>query len=129
MVSLGTLPAERGVSQSAITNNPRKVLQPAIQQSSTSATIVPPLSGSLVSSKKGTRKKKTSAAAAAYFEHSDRGSSGEMKQEYNRRIGRPNLTIKPGGDSRFDSNSHGRSAAESATEELPDGRVINKAYM
>jgi hypothetical protein len=30
MVSLGTLPAERGVSQSAITNNTRKVLQPAI---------------------------------------------------------------------------------------------------
>jgi hypothetical protein len=53
MVSLGTLPAERGVSQSAITKNTRKVLQPAIQQSSTtSATIAPPVNNSLASSKK-----------------------------------------------------------------------------
>jgi len=95
MGSLGTtLPAERGVSQSAVTNNPRKVLQPAIQQSTTSATIAAPLNSSLVTSKKEGRKK-TSGAAAAYFEHSDRGSSGEMKQEFNKRVGRPNLTIKP----------------------------------
>jgi hypothetical protein len=52
-----------------------------------------------------------------------------MRQEFNKRVGRPNLTIKPGGDSRFDSNSHGRSAAESGTEDLPDGRVINRAHM
>ena len=79
------------------------------------------------------RNQKASRAAAAYFEHSDRGSSGGTKQEFNKRVGRPlalthGLTIKQGSD-RFDSNSHGRSAAESGAEDLPDSRVLTRAQM
>jgi hypothetical protein len=56
-----------------------------------------------------------------------------MKQEFNKRVGRPlalthGLTIKQGSD-RFDSNSHGRSAAESGAEDLPDSRVLTRAQM
>jgi hypothetical protein len=49
-----------------------------------------------------------------------------MKQEFNKRVGRPNLTIKPSADSRFDSNSNGRSAMESGAEDLPDSRIITR---